>query len=254
MRKRAGLLALFLFASGAAARQAPAQGITRQQADTIIDELHSIHQLLLRLVPGPGAAALNRPPALVSVRLRPDTHSSGSASAPAAIVEFTDLQCPNCREFAASTFPALRARYIATGKLRFFNLDLPLPVHRYAHQAAVAENCAGEQGQFWQFRRALLLSHGPPSPAVLSETGSALKLDTRELAACESSRKYDAELAQNRAKAIAAGITGTPGFVVGAFAAGVLTGVRILGAQPLSDFVAAINGALATSHAKPPAH
>jgi protein-disulfide isomerase len=79
----------------------------------------------------------------------------GRADAPLTIIEFTDLQCPYCANFALQTFPALRERYIDKGLVRFASRDLPLTMHAHAIPAAVAARCAGEQGRYWEYREAL---------------------------------------------------------------------------------------------------
>jgi protein-disulfide isomerase len=42
----------------------------------------------------------------------------GDPRAPVLLVEFADLQCPFCREFAATSWPDIVRRYIRTGKVR----------------------------------------------------------------------------------------------------------------------------------------
>jgi protein-disulfide isomerase len=42
----------------------------------------------------------------------------GDPKAPILLVEFADLQCPYCREFAATSWPDIVKRYIRTGKVR----------------------------------------------------------------------------------------------------------------------------------------
>lgn len=42
----------------------------------------------------------------------------GDPNAPLVLVEFADLQCPYCKEFAATSWPNIVQRYVKTGKLR----------------------------------------------------------------------------------------------------------------------------------------
>ena len=79
----------------------------------------------------------------------------GRADAEVLVIEFTDLQCPYCAQFASQTFPRLKAAYIDTGKIRYASRDLPLPMHAHAETAAVAARCAGEQGRYWEYRHAV---------------------------------------------------------------------------------------------------
>jgi protein-disulfide isomerase len=44
--------------------------------------------------------------------------SLGDPNAPLVLVEFADLQCPYCKEFAATSWPNIVQRYVRTGKLR----------------------------------------------------------------------------------------------------------------------------------------
>lgn len=70
-------------------------------------------------------------------------------NAPAAdIVEYTDFQCPACRN-ASKTLRAVMARN--PGRIRLTFRHYPLPMHALAVPAAMAAECAGEQGKFWEY-------------------------------------------------------------------------------------------------------
>ena len=68
------------------------------------------------------------------------------------MVEFTDLQCPFCRQFMLTSFDEIKKNWIDTGKLRYISRDFPLDFHAQAMPAARAARCAGEQGKFWEMR------------------------------------------------------------------------------------------------------
>src|SRR5215471_6315867 len=124
------------------------EGMTRDQADAILNELKAIHQLLLtqqnvaaaKAAPAAAPASDN-----VQMKMASGWYSIGRDDAPVTMVEFADYQCPFCRKFHAETFAELKKNYIDTGKVRYVSRDLPLDFHPNAPGAAVAARCAGEQ-------------------------------------------------------------------------------------------------------------
>jgi len=73
----------------------------------------------------------------------------GRSDAPVRIVEFSDFQCPFC----ARTHPALEAvRRRHPDRVAVLYRHFPLDaIHPYARPAAVAAECAAEQGRFGEF-------------------------------------------------------------------------------------------------------
>ena len=49
----------------------------------------------------------------------------GSKDAPVTVIEYASMTCPHCAAFHAQTFPALKAQYIDTGKVRFSLREFP---------------------------------------------------------------------------------------------------------------------------------
>lgn len=172
----------------------------------------------------------------VEMPLNSNWYALGRADASVTIVEFMDLQCPYCRQFERDVLPGLKKEYIETGKLRFITMDLPLPIHTYAFDAAEAERCAGEEGKFWQFRTAVLDEQQPPEPSILSKIAAALNLNSEQFETCLKSGNYKAVIQANQAAAAGVGIDATPGFVIGRLTGGIVRGVSVSGAQPFSFF------------------
>ena len=78
----------------------------------------------------------------------PAYRQKGPAEAQVTVVEFSDFECPACR-YAVEPLKRLEAIY---GKdLRLVYKHFPLRFHAHARPAAVAAECAGRQGKFWDF-------------------------------------------------------------------------------------------------------
>jgi protein-disulfide isomerase len=185
---------------------------------------------------GDGASAGGDVAPVVRLALPPGELALGRATAPLTMIEFTDYQCPYCRRFQAEVWPKLKREYVDTGRLRYIARDLPLQIHAAAAPAAEAAHCAGEQGRFWEMHAALL---GGPADLVsggIERRAHAVGLDMARFDECLARNKYSAVIAAHEQEADAAGIDGTPGFVVGRAAHGELTGVRIEGALPYDEF------------------
>lgn len=50
----------------------------------------------------------------------------GKEDAPVTIVEYFSMTCPHCRDFENKTFPAIKEKYIDTGKVRYIGRLFPL--------------------------------------------------------------------------------------------------------------------------------
>jgi protein-disulfide isomerase len=211
--------------------------------EAILNELRAIRRLLKER-----EAPVAPPPMVVSplpTRLRmsvdTDWKALGRAEAPVTVVEFTDYQCPFCKQFHTTTFVDLKRDYIDPGLVRWVNRDLPLEMHPYARRAAEAARCAGDQGKYWEMRDALLSSDAPPSDEVVEQSSERLLLDLPKLKVCIDSGKYRTEVRKDVAAATTLEITHTPTFVIAVSAQNRLEGVVILGAQPYAAFQAAID-------------
>ena len=118
----------------------------------------------------------------------------GDSAARVAIIEYADFECPWCGEYERSTFPQILSEYIATGKVKYFYRDLPLPGHARAVPAAIAARCAGEQGKFWEMHDSLFAKQTALSPPALLDRAKTLGLDTTKFTECQSSEKYAADI------------------------------------------------------------
>jgi len=164
----------------------------------------------------------------------PGTPVLGSSKAPVTILEFADFQCPYCKR-AEETMIALLDEY--KGKVRFVHRDFPLDGHERAFVAARASRCAGEQGQFWEYRKSLLLTPGDFGDEDLKKRASGLGLDRSTFATCIASDRHDAAIRLSAEEGAKAGVSATPTFF--------LNGRMQAGAGPIEGFRRIIDEELA---------
>jgi protein-disulfide isomerase len=175
------------------------------------------------------AAGPAQEPGTVSPR---DFRDIGNPDAPVTMIEFTDLQCPYCAQFALQTFPELRKKYIETGKLRYAARDLPLSFHEYAVPAAVAARCAGQQGAFWEYREALFRGQSHLATAPYDELADRFGLDVEVFEQCRADSRQKQAVESDAATARSFGIASTPTFVIGRLVRGEFIGETVTGALP----------------------
>jgi protein-disulfide isomerase len=68
--------------------------------------------------------------------------SFGSADAPVTVIEYASLTCPHCRTFHVETWPAVKEKYVDTGKARFIMREFPFDPR--ASGGFMLARCAGE--------------------------------------------------------------------------------------------------------------
>ena len=234
----AALPVALLLGTGASAQQQPppaaAQAPMSQQQinEEMLKELRAIHQLLERLTTPQQPPA--QPTSATITNLK--GYQIGRPDAPLTMIEFTDLQCPYCREYASTTFDQIKKNWIDTGKLRYISRDFPLDFHPFAMQAARAARCAGEQDKFWEMRMSLMRNANLLSADYITKTATDLKLDAKMFTACTASRKYDAEIQAETREGGRIGVEGTPTFVIGRTTPESVAGPMIVGALPYAVF------------------
>jgi protein-disulfide isomerase len=209
-----------------------------QQNDRILDELSEIRRLVEQT-----AAATDR------VKLA-DVGGEflGRADAPLTMVEFTDLQCPYCREFHNTTFERIKKDYIDTGKLRYLSRDFPIDaLHPLSIAAARAARCAGDQAKFWEMRHIILVNNAKLTEDAFLAFARQLDLDLAAFTRClADTGRIDAKWQRDKADATSVGMVGTPSFIIGLTSATGIEGTRMAGAKPYTVFDTALSDLLAT--------
>ena len=160
----------------------------------------------------------------------------GAEDAPITIVEFSDYECPYCRQWHSEVYSQLIETY---GKqIRFVYRDFPLAsIHSNANSAAYAANCAHEQGVFWEYHDMLFgMEQGLGNGAYL-DYANQLGIDQADFQECLDSGRYQAEVQADFDFAAELGVRSTPTFFI--------NGIAVVGAQPFEIFQQVIERELA---------
>jgi protein-disulfide isomerase len=180
-----------------------------------------------------------------TVSLDDDPILGDKSKAKVAIVEFSDYECPFCKQFHSTTFDALVKNYVDTGKAIISFRDFPLSFHdpNATLEAATAECVRKEKGDKAYFAFGKLLYQNTQANGkglvegklnqLIGQTGANVKTVT----ACAATDAAKQEVSKDIADGGKSGVSGTPSFVIGTLGSdGIVTGEIVVGAQPLENF------------------
>lgn len=77
-----------------------------------------------------------------------DDMSLGKADAPVTVIEYASLACAHCGRWNKDVFPAFKAKYIDTGKVRYVFREFATPPQELAAAGALLARCAGKDRYF----------------------------------------------------------------------------------------------------------
>src|SRR5579862_240168 len=142
----------------------------------------------------------------------------GNPHAPVRVIEYADLQCPYCGEYATVALPELITRYVRTGEvnMEFRNLSFIGPDSVQAGRAAAA---AAQQNKLWNFVDLEYLNQGEENTGYVTPSylhrlfASIPDLDVAAAERASQSPAAADALATATASAGANGIASTPSFL-----------------------------------------
>jgi protein-disulfide isomerase len=138
-------------------------------------------------------------------------HAMGPVDAAVKIVEFSDYQCPVCRQ---SHEVVRKVREDYRDRIRWIFKDYPLSMHKYAEKAAEAARCAGDQGKFWEYQDALFTADGDLTSDRLHDYATKLGLATGQFEQCLEQGKYKKAIEQDIVEGKRVGVNATPSFMI----------------------------------------
>jgi protein-disulfide isomerase len=138
--------------------------------------------------------------------------SRGPDKAPVTIVEFSDLQCPHCKDAQ----PIIDKLLTEEPNARFVFQNFPLPSHNWAAKAADYADCVGRSSKdaFWKFVQGTFDAQSSITEANADEKLTAIA-DTAgvkgaDMATCAAKADTKTRVEQSVALGQSVGVTGTP--------------------------------------------
>jgi protein-disulfide isomerase len=164
------------------------------------------------------------PPALVAKpapkakAAPPSDFGLGSPKAEVQVVEYASLSCPHCARFNAEVFPAFKAKYVDTGKVRYTLREMLTPPAEVAAAGFLLARCAGPSKYFKVvdevFRSQARWGEGDSIKPIFVEIAKNNGLSEAQFDACLNDKAALAALNARIQKAIDAGVSSTPTFFV----------------------------------------
>jgi protein-disulfide isomerase len=141
--------------------------------------------------------------------------ATGTPGAPVVLVEFSDFECPYCREQARMLHENLLKEY--PKQVRLYYLDYPLEsLHPWAKTAAMMGRCIFHQnaGAFWDYHDWIFQHQEEITPDNLKEKvlefAAGKGIDKDQLSKCIDSRATEEEVEKTKAEGKALEVNSTP--------------------------------------------
>ena len=135
-----------------------------------------------------------------------DDPSFGSLDSKLTIIAFEDFTCTACAE-GYLAIKQLRENY--ADQIHFVFRDFPI-VGNNSTTAAMAGECADDQGKFWEMHDKLYENQDLISQEYVRAFASQLDLDLTEFNNCINENKHGAEIRNDFNEGLAAGVIATP--------------------------------------------
>ncbi|UPT74700.1 MAG: thioredoxin domain-containing protein [Elusimicrobiota bacterium] len=154
-------------------------------------------------------------------------HFRGEKDAPISIVEYSDFQCPYCKQ-GAQNVDAVRKKY--GKKVRVYFKNFPLNFHPQAMPAAQWFEAIALQNvdKAWAFHDALFENQGKLSEEYYKLLAKDLGIDVKKAEKDAKSEAVAKKIEADMVEAKGFGIEGTPAYLI--------NGVPLRGAYPVEAF------------------
>ena len=208
-----------------------------QQSTTFYVSGDGNHAVVGEIIPfgaKPFAAAQNKLKAGVNGIAR------GPENAPVMIVEFSDLECPHCKQAQ----PVVDKLLNDEPNVRFVFQHFPLPMHSWAAKAADFADCVGRRNNaaFWKFIEGTYSAQSEITDANVQEKLTAIATNSGvnggEIAACAAQPDTRTRVEKSISLGKALDVTGTPSLFINGRKISNITGTPYEVLKNLVEFAA----------------
>ena len=173
-----------------------------------------------------------------------DMALGAAEGAKVTVVEYASVTCPHCALWQKNTWPAFKAKYVDTNKVRYIFRELPTPPVDAATAGFLVARCAGPDKYFDVVHQLMATQQemitSTPRDWLL-RTAQAAGLSEDQFNKCVTDKDAVAAMEKRVQFARSQGVTGTPAFYV--------NDVQVVSpggeGASLADLSAAIDAALA---------
>jgi protein-disulfide isomerase len=136
----------------------------------------------------------------------------GPASAPVTVVEFSDLQCPHCKEAA----PTIEKLLTNDPNIHFVFQNFPLPMHNWAMKAAEYADCVGRSSNdaFWKYISSVYAAQtditAENADQKLTDLANSSGVNGKDIAACATKPETQSRVEASVALGKSVDVNATP--------------------------------------------
>ncbi len=141
---------------------------------------------------------------------------ASGATPTVTVVEYGDLQCPACGNFARNHYPRLKSDYIDTGKIRYVFRHYPLNSHPRAVPMAEAAECVAnhDEDDFFPFIDDIFADQSDLTDGRARDLAGTFNPDLADYDACVAGDSEVLRVNQDKNTGDALGVEVTPTFFV----------------------------------------
>jgi protein-disulfide isomerase len=184
----------------------------------------------------------NQSPAVVAsnTNISNSPYLGDKTKAKVAIVEFSDFECPYCKVFFEQSFNQVKTAVVDSGQAIFVYRNFPLDFHNPAAEteanAALCTQNLKDNSAYFAMAHLIYENTGLEGKGITNDNlvkfAGSLGVDATKFQTCLTSDQFKDQISADMTAGTAAGVTGTPSFVIGKLSSsGNVAGELLVGAQ-----------------------